>query len=848
MVTTGESIEQNGEQNVEAENGNTTSSDLEQDKIQKLKARIPTPEVADNENEEEGVANRSDSNGSAIRSNGVQDENSSTDAEDRNDREEKMEGVDSGNGTTVADDDEAVPSTSDAKNDENNEEVEMKEDDEAVTNGRADATTSEGAAELPKTNGTAKEASEEPPSTNGAQKRVVECIDLDDDEPVASEEPQAKKAKVDADDDIEDVTPSPAPKAEKKEEDSELKKTEPQLTSPEALLNKLEGYVADAIENEKNVQRKLLDALLGAINLQVQKEPLSVRKLILDKQLVLPNTISFPPSQVVDLLIEHDPEFPLSKVVHKMFGDERPKLSDAEKKERQLLKAHSVVPHMTKILMDIGQDLVQEATYSDIVHARNLPETPKNIDTYKQVAAQLKPVWETLRKKNEPYKMPQLTCQVCGFKSESRLVMMNHRSQTHMKGGKYQCAMCPEYDTNEQRLIQHYLEAHLVIATKEDRDTKQPCYICDEDFVYKGLRDAHMKQCKKDYARVRNIMAPKPEDALTINRWLWDRPPIDPTILQQQQAAQAQAMQKKHQQQQAATQQAQLTAIRQRQQQAAAATSQQTAMLQQQLLQQQRVRQMTQAFMSSNRMINQTQLLAAMQQHIQRTSGAGRGATVPGLGTPIAAASVALLQKQLQQQQQAQAQAQKAAATPPGLGRKSSSTPSAKTPTTSGSPTQCEICDQAVAEKEKYLVHLQTFHKQMIGKSVADMTQGAPLACSRCRDRFWTYEGLERHLVMSHGLVTADLLQKAQKKEDGGRCKLCSKQYAFNMLQHLVADHQVKLCSAEIMYSCDVCSFKCTSYQILEVHLTSKHPKGGAPVADRPQAEKAKDDCITLDD
>lgn len=66
---------------------------------------------------------------------------------------------------------------------------------------------------------------------------------------------------------------------------------------------------------------------------------------------------------------------------------------------------------------------------------------------------------------------------------------------------------------------------------------------------------------------------------------------------------------------------------------------------------------------------------------------------------------------------------------------------------------------------------------------------------------------------MSHGLVTADLLQKAQKKEDGGRCKLCGKvpfekwksqkqlfqQYAFNMLQHLVADHQVKLCSAEIM-------------------------------------------------
>lgn len=45
------------------------------------------------------------------------------------------------------------------------------------------------------------------------------------------------------------------------------------------------------------------------------------------------------------------------------------------------------------------------------------------------------------------------------------------------------------------------------------------------------------------------------------------------------------------------------------------------------------------------------------------------------------------------------------------------------------------------------------------------------------------------------------------------------------MLQHLVTDHQVKLCSAEIMYSCDVCAFKCSSYSKLEVHLNTVHPK-----------------------
>lgn len=93
-----------------------------------------------------------------------------------------------------------------------------------------------------------------------------------------------------------------------------------------------------------------------------------------------------------------------------MFGEERPKLNETEKKERQSLKVgrrlidcarevwikmrsysiwrfqlHNNAPHMTKLLLDIGQDLVQESTYCDIVHARNLPETPKNIETYKQV-------------------------------------------------------------------------------------------------------------------------------------------------------------------------------------------------------------------------------------------------------------------------------------------------------------------------------------------------------------------------------------------------------------------------------------------------------------------------------
>ncbi|KJH45620.1 zinc finger, C2H2 type [Dictyocaulus viviparus] len=719
-------------------------------------------------------------------------------------------------------------------------------------------------------------------TNGGSTSSDVECIELDDD----TNEPPTKRAKVS--DPIEsDITAINGKEKQRSFCGEKPKEKEAELTSPGALLNKLEEYVSDAIDNKKNIDRKVLDALLGGINVQVQKEPLSVRKLILDKQLVLPNTISFPPSLTVDMLIEHDPDHPLSKVITRMFGEERPKLNEAEKRERQTLKLHNNAPHMTKLLLDIGQDLVQESTYSDIVHARNLPETPKNIETYKQVALQLKPVWEALRKRNEPYKLKMLTCQVCGFKTESRIVLQTHRSTVHYKNGKYQCAMCPEFDTNEQRLINHYLASHLVVATKDEVQAKYPCLICDEDFQYKGLRDTHLRVCKKDYSRVRNVMGPKgSDDQLMINRWLWERPPIDPTILQQQQAAQQQQKRNQLAQAQQAVAQAALRRT------AAVRDAQQSALQQQLLQQQQRMRQAA-AMMQQRNMIgqNSNSLIAAMQQHIQRANQQ-RGSTATTTTVNSLAAATALYQKNLaagrnallantstlrktptvsstaMQKAMAMANGSLSAAVASGAVTSAGASPALGNSTNAGNgPGICEICDQNMVDRERYFQHLQVvlIHKHLRDKTLDDVKLGAPLACSRCRERFWTYEGLERHLVMAHGLVTADLLTKAQNKLDGGRCKLCAKQYAFNMLQHLVADHHIKLCSAEIMYSCDVCSFKCSSYTTLESHLNANHPKGVADKNSIPsacvdsasasignskgkEAEKSTDDdCITLE-
>jgi hypothetical protein len=85
----------------------------------------------------------------------------------------------------------------------------------------------------------------------------------------------------------------PAPKEEPNKDE---------LSDYTDLLNKLEEHVQNVLQIGTSADRKLLDTLLGAINVQVQKHPYAVRKLILEKQLVLPNSISFPPSQVFALV------------------------------------------------------------------------------------------------------------------------------------------------------------------------------------------------------------------------------------------------------------------------------------------------------------------------------------------------------------------------------------------------------------------------------------------------------------------------------------------------------------------------------------------------------------------
>ena len=102
----------------------------------------------------------------------------------------------------------------------------------------------------------------------------------------------------------------------------------------------------------------------------------------------------------------------------------------------------------------------------------------------------------------------------------------------------------------------------------------------------------------------------------------------------------------------------------------------------------------------------------------------------------------------------------------------------------------CEICDGYIKDLEQLRNHMQWIHKVVLAFLLCQalitsffqvkihpkmIYNRPPLNCQKCQFRFFTDQGLERHLLGSHGLVTASMQDAANKGQDSGRCPVCGK-------------------------------------------------------------------------
>merc|ERR1711981_832512 len=133
----------------------------------------------------------------------------------------------------------------------------------------------------------------------------------------------------------------------------------------------------------------------------------------------------------------------------------------------------------------------------------------------------------------------------------------------------------------------------------------------------------------------------------------------------------------------------------------------------------------------------------------------------------------------------------------------------------------CEICDGYIRDLEQLRNHMQFIHKVKIHPKM--IYNRPPLNCQKCQFRFFTDQGLERHLLGSHGLVTASMQDLANKGQDSGRCPVCGKVYQWKLLNHVAKDHGKVLKPAHLSYKCTVCTATFGQYKLFENHVYTAH-------------------------
>merc|ERR1712062_657565 len=149
----------------------------------------------------------------------------------------------------------------------------------------------------------------------------------------------------------------------------------------------------------------------------------------------------------------------------------------------------------------------------------------------------------------------------------------------------------------------------------------------------------------------------------------------------------------------------------------------------------------------------------------------------------------------------------------------------------------CEICDGYIKDLEQLRNHMQWIHKVKIHPKM--IYNRPPLNCQKCQFRFFTDQGLERHLLGSHGLVTASMQDAANKGQDSGRCPVCGKVYQWKLLNHVAKDHGKTLKPAHLSYKCTVCTATFGQYKLFENHVYTAH-SGVAKKGDKAKQAAAK--------
>ncbi|EDW17733.2 uncharacterized protein LOC6581529 [Drosophila mojavensis] len=476
-----------------------------------------------------------------------------------------------------------------------------------------------------------------------------------------------------------------------------------------------------------------------------------------------------------------------------------------------------------KFFMDIGVGLVQEYVQSDLLRLqkrkmrKSLSRDPKD---FEMAINALSGNLQASKTKNAPFKFTMKRCEFCNFKSESALSMANHYETPHMNGVLYKCNFCTFEIRNATEIVYHMEAVHNIKARLIKPLPYHTCPNCGFEDNGKAKLARHQPVCAKKFRPELNLAPPND----------WEAPAKIPRIKPRHglvgtaTAYQAMAAQAAAQKAALATIQQQQAAAQARNLQAAALAAQNAAKMRQ------RAPQLPKVMPNANSMVrnpapvrgaigagnaalslpNSYQLAAGqlVQQASKKPVAGQPSISITPLPRQTAAGSNA-----------AAASSSKAPATAAAAGMKPGQSPSGGN--NKAQFVICEICDGYIKDLEQLRNHMQWMHKVKIHPKM--IYNRPPLNCQKCQFRFFTDQGLERHLLGSHGLVTSSMQEAANKGKDAGRCPVCGRMYQWKLLNHVSRDHHMTLKPAHLSYKCTVCTATFGMYKQFETHVYTAH-------------------------
>eukprot|EP00092_Neocalanus_flemingeri_P030779 GFUD01033432.1.p1 GENE.GFUD01033432.1~~GFUD01033432.1.p1 ORF type:complete len:1083 (-),score=392.27 GFUD01033432.1:570-3818(-) len=551
--------------------------------------------------------------------------------------------------------------------------------------------------------------------------------------------------------------------------------------------------------------------------------------------------------------VSDDEEVKEKKPEKKADEDEKEKTDEKEEEEEKEKKEEVKDAYFTstlgKFFIDLGMNFVQEYVQKDLLRQQQRRSVKDKSIAVIHAIKSLQNNLDDSKDQNESFHFDLKKCKFCSFRTESRLVMQHHMETPHMRNFIYRCNFC-EFETKiPQEVLYHMDSEHGVKGKLERAPYFHQCPQCPFEDNGKGKLTRHKVGCDKRFKSETNQTAERDWDPPAKIRpppvrpgytgYMNSRPGVPAGLGQGILRPGSSLLPRGQQFQQNSNRfmnNRNINNSANRGRPVGSYKGQADLRIPQPQLSGLSQQQLRMRGMSPQMLASQQMLAVLNQQGLSVSGGSGRNNMM--IGGMNSSGSVTI--QSLGQKGQNKNNSPSISITPlPGRnnpGQKSKgaspSPSSASTPTIKpgqpgagqggkGNFVICEICDGYIKDLEQLRNHMQWIHKVKIHPKM--IYNRPPLNCQKCQFRFFTDQGLERHLLGSHGLVTASMQDAANKGQDSGRCPVCGKVYQWKLLNHVAKDHGKTLKPAHLSYKCTVCTATFGQYKLFENHVYTAH-------------------------